>query len=104
MAEKGGKGASELENLFEVILERAEKGGAQSYTRRLLDEGTPHLSRKLGEEAVELMVAALSQEKKEIVGESADLLYHWLLLMKSLDVAPSEVYAELKRRREEKTP
>ena len=52
----------------------------------------------MGEEAIETLVAALSQTKEDTVNESADLIYHWLLLLKKLDINPEQVYEELKNR------
>ena len=61
------------------------------------DENT--LARKMGEEAIETIVAALGQSKSDVINESADLLFHWLLLLKKLDINPSDVYEELEKRR-----
>ena len=52
----------------------------------------------MGEEAIETIVAAIGQTKKDTISESADLIYHWLLLLKKLDIEPEEVYKELKDR------
>ena len=65
----------------------------------MLEQGINKISKKLGEEASELIVATLAETKKEVVGESADLLYHWLLLLKASGVEPSDVYQELANRR-----
>lgn len=73
-----------------------------SGTARLLARGTPRCARKLGEEAVELVVASLSESRREVILESADLLYHWLVLMEVLGIDPQEVYDELTRRDGEK--
>ena len=97
-------GAKQLETLQQLIAERRGGDVERSGTARLLARGTPHCARKLGEEAVELVVAALSETRREVVLESADLLYHWLALMESLGVDPREVYGELARRRGEKKP
>jgi phosphoribosyl-ATP pyrophosphohydrolase len=65
----------------------------------MLEQGINKIAQKLGEEASELIIATLAETKKEVVSESADLLYHWLLLLKASGVEPSEVYQELANRR-----
>jgi phosphoribosyl-ATP pyrophosphohydrolase len=87
-----------LDNLAAIIAERARAGGGQSYTRKLLDEGIEKCAKKLGEEATETVVAALSGDNKAVIGESADLLYHLLVVLEARGVKLDEVYAELERR------
>ena len=87
-----------LENLAAIIAARARAGGNQSYTRKLLDEGIEKCAKKLGEEATETVVAALSSDNKAVIGESADLLYHLLVVLQARGVKLDEVYAELERR------
>ncbi|HEY4863378.1 MAG TPA: phosphoribosyl-ATP diphosphatase [Xanthobacteraceae bacterium] len=87
-----------LESLAAIIAERARRGGDQSYTRKLLDEGIEKCAKKLGEEATETVVAALSSDNKAVIGESADLLYHLLVVLQARGVKLDEVYAELERR------
>ncbi len=88
-----------LDELWKVINEREQSSEESSYTRDMLEQGINKISKKLGEEASELIVATLAETKKEVVGESADLLYHWLLLLKASGVEPSDVYQELANRR-----
>ena len=88
-----------LDELWKVINERELCIGVSSYTREMLEQGINKIAQKLGEEASELIIATLAETKKEVVGESADLLYHWLLLLKASGVEPSEVYQELANRR-----
>ena len=64
----------------------------------MLSNDINHIARKMGEEAIETIVAAIGQTKKDTISESADLIYHWLLLLKKLDIEPEEVYKELKDR------
>lgn len=90
--------ARQLDALFATIAARKGSDPASSYTAKLLAGGVPACARKLGEEAVETIVAALSGARAEIVAESADLLYHWLVTLAALGVDPSDVYAELARR------
>ena len=88
-----------LDELWKVINEREQSIGVSSYTREMLEQGINKIAQKLGEEASELIIATLAETKKEVVSESADLLYHWLLLLKASGVEPSEVYQELANRR-----
>jgi phosphoribosyl-ATP pyrophosphohydrolase len=87
-----------LESLARIIAERARSGGERSYTRKLLDEGPEKCAKKLREEAMETALAAVSGDNRAIVAESADLLYHLLVVLEARKVALSEVYAELERR------
>jgi phosphoribosyl-ATP pyrophosphohydrolase len=63
-----------------------------------LDEGPIKPAKKLGEEAVEVAIAALAQDKKALIGETADLLYHLLVVLESREVDLDEVFDELERR------
>jgi phosphoribosyl-ATP pyrophosphohydrolase len=87
-----------LETLAGIVAERARAGGERSYTRKLLDEGPAKCAKKLGEEAVETAIAATSGDAKALVAESADLLYHLLVVLEARGVALSDVYAELEKR------
>jgi len=87
-----------LETLAKIIAERARAGGERSYTRKLLDEGPEKCAKKLGEEALETAIAAISGDRKALIAESADLLYHLLVVLEARGVALSDVYAELKTR------
>ncbi|HUA50861.1 MAG TPA: phosphoribosyl-ATP diphosphatase [Candidatus Sulfotelmatobacter sp.] len=87
-----------LERLHGVIAARKGADPAESYTAKLFDRGTPKIAQKLGEEAVELVIEAVRGDRARIVGESADLLYHLLVLWADAGVAPAEVWAELARR------
>ena len=88
----------DLDKLAAVIADRARAGGDKSYTKKLLDEGVQKCAKKLGEEATETVVAALSGDKQAVVSESADLLYHLLVVLESRGVKLDDVYAELERR------
>ena len=87
-----------LESLAKIIADRGQAGGERSYTRKLLEEGPAKAAKKLGEEAVETAIAAVSGDKGALVAESADLLYHLLVVLEARGVALSDVYAELERR------
>lgn len=86
-----------LDQLFAVIEARKGSPAEASYTAKLLLAGTPKIARKVGEEAVEVVVAALS-ERDRLAAESADLLYHLLVLWADAGLRPEEVWAELERR------
>ncbi|MBX3512442.1 MAG: phosphoribosyl-ATP diphosphatase [Xanthobacteraceae bacterium] len=87
-----------LEDLAKIIAARAGESADKSYTRKLLDAGVEKCAKKLGEEATETIIAATSGTKEQTVAESADLLYHLLVVLKARGVDLSEVYAELSRR------
>ncbi len=77
------------------------RGGASpetSYTRRLLDRGVAHCAKKLGEEAIETVLAAANEDRDRLIAETADLLYHLLVVLEARGVTLAEVEAELARR------
>ena len=88
-----------LDDLWEVIQERSSSENKDSYSKTMLEKDENTLARKMGEEAIETIVAALGQSKSDVINESADLLFHWLLLLKKLDISPDDVYEELEKRR-----
>ena len=88
-----------LDDLWGVIEEKSSSQDKDSYTKTMLEKDTNTLARKMGEEAIETIVAAIGQSRGDTINESADLLYHWLLLIKKLDINPNEVYRELANRR-----
>ena len=87
-----------LDGLFDVIKSRRGQSPESSYTAKLLARGRGEITRKLGEEAVETIVAALDEGENEVVAESADLLYHLLVLWAEMGIEPGDVWAELQRR------
>jgi phosphoribosyl-ATP pyrophosphohydrolase len=87
-----------LERLFSVIESRKGADPASSYTAKLLAEGKPKIAKKLGEEATETVIAATAGTPEEVARESADLLYHLLVLWAATGVKPAEVWTELARR------
>lgn len=87
-----------IHDLAATIDARSAAGGDTSYTRKLLDKGTTHCARKLGEEAVETVIAAVEGDNDALVAESADLVYHLLVLLKSRGLALADVEAALERR------
>jgi phosphoribosyl-ATP pyrophosphohydrolase/phosphoribosyl-AMP cyclohydrolase len=84
--------------LWRTIAERAEKRPEGSYTTRLLNEGTPACAQKVGEEAVEVVRAALVESDERLVEESADLIYHLYVLLASRGLDIAAVDDELARR------
>ena len=89
---------SVLEDLYQVIASRRTADPSTSYTAQLMSEGAAKCAQKIGEEAVEAAIAAVQNKHDDLVRESADLLYHLLVLLAVQDVKPDEVYAELARR------
>lgn len=87
-----------LLRLAGVIRSRRLETADQSYTRQLLEAGTPRCARKLGEEAIETVIAALSEDDTALAAESADLLYHLLVLLETRGVAIADVLAVLEQR------
>lgn len=87
-----------LHDLAAIIDARAAAGGEKSYTRKLLDKGPEHCAKKLGEEAVETVIATVENDRDHLIAESADLLFHLLVVLKSRGVALEEVEAALARR------
>jgi phosphoribosyl-ATP pyrophosphohydrolase len=87
-----------VHDLAATIDARAASGGEGSYTRKLLDKGADHCARKLGEEAVETVIAAVENNRGNLIAESADLLYHLLVLLKARGVTLDEVEAALAQR------
>ena len=87
-----------LDQLNERIGERSGASPDESYTARLLRDGPDRCARKFGEEAVELIVSAVSRDKEGLTGEAADVLYHLLVLLKAADITLDDVMAELERR------
>lgn len=87
--------ALELGWLFAHLQERQAADPETSYTARLLARGRPRIAQKVGEEAVETVIAALSGSDDELIGESADLLYHLLVLLLERGIAPARVAEKL---------
>lgn len=87
-----------LDELAAIIRARSSGDARASYTKSLLDKGTPRVAKKFGEEAVELVVAAVEGELHPVVCEAADTVYHLFVLLESVGVPFSDVLAELERR------
>lgn len=87
-----------LEELEAIIAERAASGAPDSWTARLHAAGIGKAAKKLGEEGVEAALAAATGDRKGLIGESADLLYHLLVVLSIARIPLSEVLAELQSR------
>ena len=87
-----------LERLFAVIEGRRGADPASSYTAKLFADGADKIAQKLGEEAVEAVIAAAARDPERLAAESADLLYNLLVAWAEAGLAPGDVWAELARR------
>ena len=87
-----------LDDLAARVKERASASAETSYTRKLLDKGIGHCAKKMGEEAVETVIAAISEDRERFVSETADLLYHLLVVLEARGVTLAEVEAALATR------
>jgi phosphoribosyl-ATP pyrophosphohydrolase len=87
-----------LDDLYKTILSRKGADAGTSYTASLFAKGTAKIAQKVGEEAVETCIEALQGNKDKIKGESADLLYHLMVLWADQGITPDEVYAVLEAR------
>ena len=87
-----------LTRLETTILARREADPATSYVAKLRAKGLPKMAQKLGEEAVETIIAALGGDNQELTGEAADLLFHLITVLAECGVTLADVYAELDRR------
>lgn len=90
--------SSVLDRLFQVIAARRGDDPKASYTAQLLAEGPARCAKKLGEEAAETVIAAVKGDNKALAEESADLLYHLLVLWAASGLKPEDVYAVLAAR------
>ena len=87
-----------LEELYEIIIDRKKNPKQDSYVSSLFEEGLKKISQKVGEEASEVVIAALSETKKRVVEETADLWFHTLALLAKLEITPKEILEELEKR------
>jgi phosphoribosyl-ATP pyrophosphohydrolase len=84
-----------VHDLEKRVRERAQAEPGASYTRTLLDKGVAHCAKKLGEEAVEVAIAAIAEDRSRVVAETADLLYHLLVVLHARGIPLAEVEVEL---------
>ncbi|HJV36954.1 phosphoribosyl-ATP diphosphatase [Geomonas sp.] len=84
--------------VYRVIQERKSNPSENSYTASLMKKGVEKILKKLGEEATEVVIAGVGGKREEIIYETADLIFHNLVLLGYYDIDPEEVYSELRRR------
>jgi phosphoribosyl-ATP pyrophosphohydrolase len=96
--ESTGVSPKVVDRLWSVVMERRTADPAISHSARLLSRGIAKVAQKFGEESVECIIEAVAGNKTALVAESADVLYHLLVLWVSAGVHPSEVWSELERR------
>ena len=87
-----------LSDLEDRIAERASASPEESWTAKLLAAGPERAAKKFGEEAVEAVIAAVKGNRAELIAESADVLYHLLVVLKARDVALRDVLSQLEAR------
>ncbi len=87
-----------LQRLFTTIESRRNADPAVSYVAKMLGKGTAKIAKKVGEEGVEVAIAAAQADRAATVRESADLVFHLMLLWAAMGIAPTDVMAELERR------
>ena len=87
-----------VRDLEKRVQERAAASADTSYTRKLLDRGVAYCAKKLGEEAVEAVLAAAVEDRDRVIAESADLIYHLLVVLRARGISLAEVEAELATR------
>lgn len=93
-----GGGAAVLDRLYDVVTSRRDADPTVSHSARLLSRGTAKVAQKFGEEAVECLIEAVSGNRAALIAESADVLYHLIVVWVDAGVRPDEVWAELQRR------
>lgn len=92
--------SSQIEQEFNTILERKNSTEEGSYTAYLFNKGKEKILKKVGEEATEVIIASMTENKEELVGEICDLTYHVLVLMAELGLSLEDINKELEKRRQ----
>jgi phosphoribosyl-ATP pyrophosphohydrolase len=87
-----------LDRLWGVVMSRRDADPAVSHSARLLSRGITKVAQKFGEEAVECLIEAVAGNRDALIGESADVLYHLIVIWVAMGVRPDEVWTELQRR------
>ena len=88
-----------IEDLNEIINERVKTGKKNSYTNKLLKLGPKKIAQKFSEESSELVIDFLKGSKKRTIEEAVDVIYHFLILLKSKKITMNEIYKELDKRK-----
>jgi phosphoribosyl-ATP pyrophosphohydrolase/phosphoribosyl-AMP cyclohydrolase len=96
--ESRGEGVAFLAQLAGIVRQRAATGGSGSYTAKLLAEGPVRIAQKVGEEGVEVALAAATGDREGCIGETADLIYHLTVLMEATGFTWEDVAARLRER------
>lgn len=87
-----------LDQIFQVIVDRKTADPAKSYVASLYQKGPRKIAEKVGEEAVETVIAAMGRDSKEVIAESADLVFHLMILLAELGLSLDDIRGELARR------
>ena len=87
-----------LDRLYKAVLDLKKAGPAHSRTARLIHSGRSKIAKKLAEEAVEVVIDAMQNDREAVVRESADLLYHLVVLWASAGIRPQDIWSEMDRR------
>jgi phosphoribosyl-ATP pyrophosphohydrolase len=93
-----GASSAVLDRLWTVVMSRRHADPAVSHSARLLSRGTAKVAQKFGEEAVECLIEAMRGDPKALVAESADVLYHLIVMWVDANIRPEDVWTELQRR------
>ncbi|APG62184.1 phosphoribosyl-ATP diphosphatase [Sphingorhabdus lutea] len=88
-----------IDRLEEVIRIRRKESPKKSYVAKLRSKGRQQIAKKLGEEAVEVVIAAMLGKKKQVIAESADMMFHHLMLLADMGLSIHDVFAELESRK-----
>lgn len=88
-----------LDELYQIICDRKRNMPTGSYVASLFEQGNDRIIQKVGEEAIEVVIAAKNDSKQQTISEMADLLFHLMVLMAAISITPSEVMQELNKRR-----
>ena len=86
-----------LDQVFQVILDRKDADPSKSYVASLYQKGLPKIAEKVGEEAIETVIAAVSGDGKDVIAESADLVFHLMVLWAEMGLSPNDIRDELAR-------
>lgn len=89
----------EVLHYLEKVIKDKKKSEKKSYTSDLLSQGIDRISQKVGEEAIEVVISSNNKDKKQVIYESADLVFHLLVLWSKLNIKQNEVADELLRRK-----
>jgi len=91
-----------FEELYSIIIDRKKNAVANSYVSKLFASGRDRIIQKVGEEAVEVIIAAKNSDKKEIVSETSDLIMHLFVMLADADVSIDDILGELQERHQAK--